>query len=108
VIDLESLQSISSVEVSALTDLSAWIMGPQSISVFVSTDGEKYAAVSRQIYDAPTDAMGEKQSDLNRLSFDATSARYVKIVAEPFKSLPKGHSGENEPPFLFIDEIRIY
>lgn len=108
VIDLESLQSVSSVEVSALTDLSAWIMGPQSISVFVSPDGEKYELVSRHVYDAPTDAMGEKQSDLNRLSFGTTSARYVKVVAEPFKSLPKGHSGENEPPFLFVDEIRIH
>lgn len=107
VIDLESLQSVSSVEVSALTDLSAWIMGPQSISVFVSSDGEKYELVSRHVYDAPTDAMGEKKSDLNRLSFETTSARYVKVVAEPFKSLPKGHSGENEPPFLFVDEIRI-
>lgn len=108
VIDLESLQSISSVEVSALTDLSAWIMGPQSISVFVSPDGEKYELVSRQIYDAPTDAMGKKQSVLNRLSFDTASARYVKVVAKPFKSLPKGHSGENKPPFLFVDEIRIH
>ena len=36
VIDLGSLQRISSVEVSALTDLSAWIMGPQAISVFFS------------------------------------------------------------------------
>lgn len=108
VIDLESLQSVSSVEVSALTDLSAWIMGPQSISVFISPDGEKFELVSRHVYDAPTDAMGEKQSDLNRLSFETTSARYVKVVAEPFKILPKGHSGENEPPFLFVDEIRIH
>lgn len=108
VIDLESLQLVSSVEVSALTDLSAWIMGPQFISVFVSPDGEKFELVSRHVYDAPTDAMGEKQSDLNRLSFETMSARYVKVVAEPFKSLPKGHSGENEPPFLFVDEIRIH
>lgn len=107
VIDLESLQSVSSVEVSALTDLSAWIMRPQSISVFVSPDGEKYELVSRQTYDAPTDAMGEKQSSLNQLSFGTVSARYVKVVAEPFKGLPQGHSGEGEPPFLFVDEIRI-
>lgn len=107
VIDLESLQSISSVEVSALTDLSAWIMGPQSISVFVSSDGEKYEMVARQTYEAPTDAMGEKRSELNRLSFDTVSARYVKVVAVPFKGLPKGHSGEGERPFLFVDEIRV-
>lgn len=107
VIDLESLQSISSVEVSALTDLSAWIMGPQSISVFVSSDGEKYEMVARQTYEAPTDAMGEKRSELNRLSFDTVSARYVEVVAVPFKGLPKGHSGEGERPFLFVDEIRV-
>lgn len=107
VIDLASFQHVSSVEVSALTDLSAWIMGPQSISVFVSLDGEKYEMVSRQTYQAPTDAMGEKRSDLNRLSFDSVPARYIKVVAEPFKGLPKGHSGEGEPPFLFVDEIRV-
>ena len=107
VINLASFQHVSSVEVSALTDLSAWIMGPQSISVFVSLDGEKYEMVSRQTYQAPTDAMGEKRSDLNRLSFDSVPARYIKVVAEPFKGLPKGHSGEGEPPFLFVDEIRV-
>ena len=37
VIDLGSLQRISSVEVSALTDLSAWIMGPQAISCLLYT-----------------------------------------------------------------------
>lgn len=107
VVDLDSVQNISSVEVSALTDLSAWIMGPQSISVFVSQDGKKYEMVSRQTYQAPTDAMGEKRSDLNRLSFGEVPARFVKVVAEPFHELPKGHSGEGEPPFLFIDEIRV-
>ena len=63
--------------------------------------------VARQTYDAPTDAMGEKRSELNRLSFDTVSARYVKVVAAPFKGLPKGHSGEGERPFLFVDEIRV-
>ena len=108
VIDLESLQSVSSVEVSSLTDLSAWIMGPQSISVLISSDGEKYELVSRHTYQAPTDAMGEKQSHLNQQLFDKTLARYVKVIAEPFKGLPKGHSGEDKSPFLFVDEIRIY
>lgn len=82
-------------------------MGPQSISVFVSQDGKEYEMVSRQTYQAPTDVMGEKRSDLNRLSFDEVPARFVKVVAEPFHELPKGHSGEGEPPFLFIDEIRV-
>ena len=107
VIDLGSLQRISSVEVSALTDLSAWIMGPQAISVFFSSDGKSYKRVSRQTYQAPTDAMGEKRSELNRLSFNKKSARYVKVLVEPFKGLPKGHSGEGDPPSLFVDEIRV-
>ena len=107
VIDLGSLQRISSVEVSALTDLSAWIMGPQAISIFLSSNGKSYKRVSRQTYQAPTDAMGEKRSELNRFSFNKKSARYVKVLVEPFKGLPKGHSGEGEPPFLFVDEIRV-
>lgn len=107
VIDLESVQPVSSVSVSALTDLSAWIMGPQSISVFVSSNGEKYKLVSQQTYQSPTDAMGGKRSDLNRLSFKKVSARYVKVIVKPFVSLPKGHSGEGEAPFLFVDELQL-
>lgn len=107
-IDLEHPQEISTVEVSALTDLSAWIMGPQSISVYISTDGKEYERVAQEIYPAPTDAMGEKHSDLYRLSWGRSlSARYVKVVAKPFKGLPAGHSGEGEPPFLFIDELLV-
>lgn len=38
----------------------------------------------------------------------SASARFVKVIAVPFKGLPKGHSGEGEPPFLFVDEIRVH
>lgn len=108
-IDLEYPQEINAVEVSALTDLSAWIMGPQSISVYTSSDGKRYKMVAHETYQAPTDAMGEKSSDLHRLSFKkGVSARYVKVGAVPYKGLPRGHSGEGEPPFLFVDEIRVY
>lgn len=108
-IDLEYPQEINAVEVSALTDLSAWIMGPQSISVYISSNGKRYKMVAHKTYQALTDAMGEKSSDLHRLSFKkSASARFVKVIAVPFKGLPKGHSGEGEPPFLFVDEIRVH
>ena len=108
-IDLEYPQEINAVEVSALTDLSAWIMGPQSISVYISSNGKRYKMVAHETYQALTDAMGEKSSDLHRLSFKkSASARFVKVIAVPFKGLPKGHSGEGEPPFLFVDEIRVH
>ena len=108
-IDLEYPQEINAVEVSALTDLSAWIMGPQSISVYISSNGKRYKMVTYKTYQALTDAMGEKSSDLHRLSFKkSASARFVKVIAVPFKGLPKGHSGEGEPSFLFVDEIRVH
>lgn len=108
-IDLEYPQEINAVEISALTDLSAWIMGPQSVSVYTSSDGKRYKRMAYETYQAPTDAMGEKSSDLHRLSFnESVSARYVKVIAVPFAGLPKGHSGEGNPPFLFVDEIRVH
>jgi hexosaminidase len=36
-----------------------------------------------------------------------TQARYVKIVAENIGICPKGHWGEGNPAWLFIDEIMV-
>ena len=107
VIDLESIQHITTVEVSALTDLSAWIMGPKSISVYGSLDGKTYKMLANDVWQAPTDPMGIKENDLYRLSLDTVRVRYVKVAAKPFEALPKGHSGEGQPPFMFVDEIRV-
>lgn len=107
VIDLESEQTVSTVEVSALSSLSAWIMAPKSISVSLSSDGESYAEVAKGNYPASTDPMEQKRSDVYKLTFASGKARYVKVTVTPCDALPRGHSGEGIPPFLFVDEIRI-
>ena len=38
---------------------------------------------------------------------DDRKSENVEMSAVPFKGLPQGHSGEGEPPFLFVDEIRV-
>lgn len=108
VIDLKTPQSVREVKVSALTDLSSWIMGPASITVSVSGEDGEYRTVAHSTYPAPVSTMSGKESCLLSLPFEAVSARYVKVTVERFKELPEGHAGQGEPPYLFVDEIGVY
>lgn len=108
VIDLGRVQAISELRISSLVDLSAWIMGIESIVVSLSDDDQQFTIVAEQQNEEPKeDLMGKKVEQL-KLSFPSQEARYVKVLARRFNGLPSYHSGAGEPPFLFVDEIEIY
>ncbi|MBA3972055.1 MAG: hypothetical protein H0X46_07910, partial [Bacteroidetes bacterium] len=41
------------------------------------------------------------------VKINPVTARYVKIKAYNFGKLPKGHQGEGDGAFIFIDEISV-
>jgi hexosaminidase len=50
---------------------------------------------------------GEKQLKDFTVSFEATTASFVKVVAQNLGRCPKGHSGEGKPSWMGIDEIAV-
>lgn len=39
--------------------------------------------------------------------FTQKKARFIRVTAKVLEALPKGHSGEGKPAWLFADEIMV-
>ena len=107
VVDLGGSKSVRNVSLSSLVDMSSYIMGIRTVEIFVSEDGVSYEKAASSGFEAPDAKMeGKNVVDIS-LDFKPVDCRYVKVVAEGFDTLPEGHSGAGEEPFLFVDEIQI-
>lgn len=108
ILDLGSEQKVKQVCLSSLTDMSSYIMGIESVQIFISLDGQNFKQAATRSFCAPEAGMEGKRMDVWALNFDETQARYIQVRATGFKVLPHGHSGAGAPPFVFIDEIEVY
>ena len=105
-INLGQPTEISHVSTEACVDVNAWIMGATGMSVAVSEDGKLFSEVANREYPACTD-MNKKEIVPYAIDFNPIKATFVKITIKPTSALPKGHTGEGKPAFIFIDEIFI-
>jgi hexosaminidase len=95
------------VTVSSVVFKYDWVFGPKSITVMTSEDGKTFTEVaSEEIIDI--DNMDEGNGCLDyTLTFEKTSAKYLKVVAETYQELPQWHPGAGHPGFLFVDEVIV-
>ena len=99
-------ESYSSVTLGTIVIKYDWIFNPQSIVLSVSENGKDFTEAASAEYDAE----GENDpNDLKEytLNFPETSARYLKVYAEPVASIPAWHPGAGGGAFLFVDEVVV-
>jgi hexosaminidase len=103
VIDLGSAQSIKSVTTHAITSGGSRVRPPQSMDVFISSDGKTYKQVgSTQQFLPTTQGKGMLQ-----LQIAPVTARYLKMVVTPVMKIAEGEQGAGEQALMFIDEIEV-
>ena len=101
-IDLGTKDSIYSVSAGFLTDKLSWIYPPKTMEVLVSEEGKKFKSVGKINIEVNNSMRMEKV-----LTFEKTSARYIRIIAINYGKIPEGNPGAGSLPWLFIDEISI-
>src|SRR5688572_2002246 len=103
VIDLGSLQTVSSVIVHTFRQAGAWIYQPRTVEVFSSADGKTFSSLGL------TDDFKETKSGNGTLkvSFNPTSTRYVKVIVKNWGTIPEGNPGAGNKAWLFVDKIEI-
>ena len=106
VIDLQQTTEISSISVGSLQNAGAYIFFPKKMEFFVSEDGVRFQKVAEVLNDA-NPLSGEKQLKDFLASFNPAAANFIKVVAQNLGKCPKGHVGEGNPAWMFIDEIAI-
>ena len=108
IVDLGSIQKINKVELGFMQSLTAWVMPPKSLEIFISTDGENYKKAGKINYGEAKQGAGEY--DYIRIPFLINKikkdVRYIHIKAEHPKTLPSWHKVMGES-WMFIDEIVV-
>ncbi len=107
VIDLKEIQPVRSVSVTFLQNYKSWIFMPDSVIFSLSSDGKKYHSINDYGNDTPLVLDKGLIKEVSHL-FPDTKARYIRVRAKNRGVCPKGHEGEGEKCWLFVDEIVVF
>ncbi len=105
-IDLGKEQSVHSISLGCLQHYRDWIMMPQWVKFETSVDGKKFAEVATVNNTVPLNEQASTIKDFTG-DFSPQKTRFVRVTAKVLDALPKGHSGEGKPAWIFADEIII-
>ncbi len=105
-IDLQQLQSVREVSVGVMQHYKDWIFFPTGVSVELSTDGKIFKPVGTFSNRITADETKSMQEDF-RIAFSPKQARYIRVTAKVLPACPKGHPGEGQAAWLFVDEILV-
>jgi hexosaminidase len=108
VIDVGSVTPIHSIGASFLQAVQSWILLPKRVELWLSEDGVRWRSVTAATHDIPTE-----RDERFRHTFElalpgrGARARYVKVAARSYGTLPDWHAGAGRPAWIFADEIVV-
>jgi len=105
-VDLGKRLPVRLAGASFLQDQRSWIWMPSAVIVSVSDDGERFRPVAQLSSDVPAHAPGVILRNMVA-QLDGVVARYVRIHAKNFGTIPDWHLGRGDGAFIFVDEILI-
>jgi putative alpha-1,2-mannosidase len=106
VVDLLVPQPVRRAGASFIQDVRPWIWMPTEVVISVSVDGVEYREVGRVINGVAADLRDVVRGDLVA-DLGGVDARFVRIVARNFGTIPDWHPGRGDGAFIFVDEILI-
>ena len=108
IIDLGDNTTISQVGFNTCVEKGDWIYDARRVEISVSMDGGKTWQVVVAKDFAPLTQADKNGIHRHVYDFAPTSARLLKIVAQPEPSIPAWHEdAAGKPAFLFVDEITV-
>ena len=100
-INLEIPESISEITIGFLKEVLSWIYLPKDVEFLISNDGKTFTSLAK---------LTDKNLDQERFAsarFKTCQAKYIKVIAKNFGSIPSGKPGAGSNAWLFCDEIII-
>lgn len=107
ILDLKSERPLQKISAGFLQDTRAWIVFPTKAELFVSTDGENFSPLG--VIENTTD-IKDLNVQVQEFTYEVkaqVTARYIKIRAINYGTLPEWHYGAGGKAFIFIDEITV-
>jgi hypothetical protein len=106
IVDLHEITRIRKISSGYLQDARSWIWLPVRVEYAVSENGRDFVEVGSLTH-------GVSDTDLEHVvvhEFEQTlnrRARYVRVRAINYGTIPAWHPGAGNPAFIFVDEIQI-
>jgi hexosaminidase len=109
IIDLGKDTEIKKVLLHTFQKKNSWIYHPKQggISVMISNDGINFTTPEDEVTSIEPNTVGVSTITLS-LSQKPINARFIKVIAKNFGSIPAGQPGEGKGSWLFVDEIEIF
>lgn len=105
-IDLGDEKTINTISIGHLQHVGDWIMMPQWVRFETSIDGKNFTEVKTVNNDVAQTGYASTIKDF-KADFPEQKARFIKVTSKALDGLPKGHSGEGKPAWIFADEIIV-
>lgn len=105
VVDMGSVKPVTKVTLGTLQDSGAWIVFPKQVDYLVSDDGQNYKPITTVKTKVDIKSMQAQTQDfVGELN---VNARYIKVVAKQYGSLPAWHESAGSQSYIFSDEIVV-
>lgn len=105
VVDLGNVQPVNYVAAGFVQDIRSWIWMPTEVSFYASADGQEFTQLASIKNTLPYDDYDIYHRDLGKRI--KTTARYIKVKARNFGTIPDWHLGAGGDAYIFVDEIII-
>ena len=105
VLDMGHSRTFRDVVIGTLKNEQSWIFLPKKIELYTSTNGfdfHKLKSVKRD--DFAFESSGSNDIVIN---IGRATTRYLKVIVRNQGTCPKGHPGQGEKAWLFVDEIMV-
>jgi len=107
IIDMKQSQSIRQITSSFLQDTRSWIVYPTQVDYFASENGVDFKHLSTLETEVAADNYDHQTDKYSFVAKNPIKARYLKVTAKNYGTLPDWHQGAGGEAFIFIDEIEI-
>ncbi len=107
VIDLGEVRDVRRIAMNFLQQSGSWIVLPRSVEYALSEDGKQWRSVQQQDLQADASASERFVRQVEWRAPQPLRARWIKVVARTYGTLPPGHAGAGHPAWLFADEIVV-
>jgi len=107
VVDLKHSVSFRSININFMQQSASWIVIPRFVTIYSSDNGVEWKRLTE--INTHSDAL-DLTPAIRTFTFASdtpSNARYIRVTAKQFGSLPAGHTGAGGSSFIFADEIVI-
>ena len=106
-VDLGQLREVRGIAVNFLQQGGSWVLLPRRVDFAVSDDGQRWRSVHAQDFAIDPLSIDEAVKPAAWRARQPLKARWIRVRAQPYGTLPKGHGGAGRPAWIFADEIVV-